>query len=306
MAEIKVINSLLKGTVAKVIYRVVNSDLPGKAACLTGYLTILVGAIMTFLVRSSSVFTSTMTPLVGIGIISVPRMYPLTLGANIGTTFNSMIAAFTADANEIQNTLQVSLCHLFFNITGILIFYPVPVMRGLPIKLAKGLGNTTARYRWVPVIYLLLVFFLLPGMVFALSLAGWYVLLAVGAPIALLAALIVIINIIQDRCPSRLPVKYRTWMWLPEPLRTLAPYNRTLRACCGPCCSKLCAQGQEVESEEDHVIYMVPDAILQENSDPSSLAQVLGIHQHKGATTTGSSIDVSSIGVDNRAFDTRL
>ena len=40
-------------------------DLPFPFAWLTGYLAILVGAGMTFLVQSSSVFTSTMTPLIG-------------------------------------------------------------------------------------------------------------------------------------------------------------------------------------------------------------------------------------------------
>ena len=39
---------------------------------------------MTILVQSSSVFTSSITPLVGLGVISIDRMYPLTLGSNIG------------------------------------------------------------------------------------------------------------------------------------------------------------------------------------------------------------------------------
>ena len=44
----------------------------------------MAGAILTFLVQSSSVFTATLTPLVGIGVISVERVYPLTLGSNLG------------------------------------------------------------------------------------------------------------------------------------------------------------------------------------------------------------------------------
>ena len=40
-----------------------------------GYICIVVGALLTFLVQSSSVFTSTITPLVGLGVISVDR-YP--------------------------------------------------------------------------------------------------------------------------------------------------------------------------------------------------------------------------------------
>ena len=51
---------------------------------LTGYLAMLVGAILTVLVQSSSVFTSTLTPLAGAGLVSLERAYPLTLGSNIG------------------------------------------------------------------------------------------------------------------------------------------------------------------------------------------------------------------------------
>ena len=43
-----------------------------------------IGAVITFLVQSSSVFTSTLTPLVGTGILKLERAYALTLGANIG------------------------------------------------------------------------------------------------------------------------------------------------------------------------------------------------------------------------------
>ena len=45
---------------------------------------ILIGAIVTFLVQSSSVFTATITPLVGSGVLTLERAYPLTLGSNIG------------------------------------------------------------------------------------------------------------------------------------------------------------------------------------------------------------------------------
>jgi sodium-dependent phosphate cotransporter len=50
-------------------------------------------------------------------------MFPLTIGANIGSTVTGFLAAMVS-ANV--NSLQVALAHLFFNITGILIWYPVP------------------------------------------------------------------------------------------------------------------------------------------------------------------------------------
>ena len=36
------------------------------------------------MVQSSSITTSTFTPLVGLNLISLEQMFPLTLGANIG------------------------------------------------------------------------------------------------------------------------------------------------------------------------------------------------------------------------------
>jgi sodium-dependent phosphate cotransporter len=78
-----------------------------------------VGCVFTILVQSSSIFTSTLTPLVGLGIISIERMYPFTLGSNIGTTITGMMAALTATtAQELRNSLQIALCHTFFNIFG--------------------------------------------------------------------------------------------------------------------------------------------------------------------------------------------
>jgi len=90
------------------VTRTVNSELPGHAACLTGYLAMLVGALLTILVQSSSVFTSVLTPLVGVGVMTVERMYPLTLGANIGTTMTGVLAALASPADRLPLALQVS------------------------------------------------------------------------------------------------------------------------------------------------------------------------------------------------------
>ncbi|MCL4150500.1 UNVERIFIED_CONTAM: hypothetical protein GTU68_008857, partial [Idotea baltica] len=79
---VRILSSILKGSVAVVVERVLNAELP-YVPWLTGYLAILIGAIMTFLLQSSSIFTSSLTPLVGLGMISVERVYPLTLGSNL-------------------------------------------------------------------------------------------------------------------------------------------------------------------------------------------------------------------------------
>merc|ERR1712038_881140 len=156
----KGLRSILEGSMANILKKFINADIP-YVPWITGYIAIIVGAIMTFIVQSSSVFSSTLTPLVGVGMITVERVYPLLLGSNIGTTTTALLAAM---ADGKPESLQIALCHLFFNLTGILIFYPIPFLRW-PLTLCKILGRTTARYRWFAIFYLLMMFFLLPGFI---------------------------------------------------------------------------------------------------------------------------------------------
>lgn len=44
----------------------------------------------------------------GIGVISIDRVYPLSLGANIGTTTTAILAAMASPGETLANSLQVS------------------------------------------------------------------------------------------------------------------------------------------------------------------------------------------------------
>ncbi|XP_067226485.1 solute carrier family 34 member 2b isoform X1 [Chanodichthys erythropterus] len=252
---VKLLNSMLKGQVAVVIKKVLNTDFPFPFAWVTGYLAILVGAGMTFIVQSSSVFTSAITPLVGIGVISIERAYPLTLGSNIGTTTTAILAALASPGETLANSLQISLCHFFFNICGILLWYPIPFTR-IPIRLAKALGNRTAKYRWFAALYLFLCFLLFPLSVLGLSIAGWQVLVGVGVPLLVFAIIVVIVNIMQKRCPRFLPSFLRSWDFLPKPLHSFKPWDRVVTAsmtfcrtrCC--CCCKCCKEKEDKETDD--------------------------------------------------------
>ncbi|XP_074490619.1 solute carrier family 34 member 2b [Sebastes fasciatus] len=250
---VKLLNSMLKGQVAVIIKKVLNTDFPFPFAWVTGYIAILVGAGMTFIVQSSSVFTSAITPLVGIGVISLERAYPLTLGSNIGTTTTAILAAMASPGETLANSLQIALCHFFFNIMGILLWYPIPFTR-VPIRLARGLGNHTAQYRWFAALYLILCFLLLPLGVFGLSLAGWQVLVGVGVPIVVLAIFVIIVNVMQSRCARFLPKCLQTWDFLPKPLHSMEPWDRVVMSCFGfcrrRCCCKYCKCCREDEDEK--------------------------------------------------------
>ncbi|KAM9849768.1 sodium-dependent phosphate transport protein 2A-like [Aulostomus maculatus] len=245
---VKLLNSLLQGQVTKAIQRVINSDPPYPFGCLVGYMAMFVGAGVTFLVQSSSVFTSAMTPLVGIGVISLERAYPLTLGSNIGTTATALLAALASPGDKLAAALQISLCHLFFNVFGIVLWYPLPCMR-LPIKMARILGERTAKYRWFAVLYLLLCFLLLPSLVLGLSLAGRRVMIGFGAPFLGVSIFIIMINVMQACSPHHLPTKLQTWDFLPKWMHSLKPLDHLITNVT-VCCSFASKEEQGVEEKD--------------------------------------------------------
>uniref|UniRef100_A0A914CH60 Sodium-dependent phosphate transporter n=1 Tax=Acrobeloides nanus TaxID=290746 RepID=A0A914CH60_9BILA len=146
------------------IRKMVAADLPQPFTCLTNYLLIVIGCVIVMIMRSSSVFRTVLTPLVGIGVVTLHKLYPLILGGNIGTTFTAALAALSADPARIKETLQMALSQTTYNVVGVLLFYPIPFMRAIPIHLAKKLGNIVAKYRWFAFVYIALVFIILPGL----------------------------------------------------------------------------------------------------------------------------------------------
>ncbi|XP_037386219.1 sodium-dependent phosphate transport protein 2B-like [Talpa occidentalis] len=285
---VKILGSMIKGRVAGVIRRTINTDFPFPFAWVTGYLAILVGAGMTFIVQSSSVFTSALTPLYGIGVISIERAYPLTLGSNIGTTTTAILAALASPGNTLRSSLQIALCHFFFNISGILLWYPIPFTR-LPIYMAKGLGNISAKYRWFAVFYLLFFFFLIPLAVLGLSLAGWQVLAGIGVPVIFVILLAVIIRLLQSRCPSILPLRLRTCNCLPTWMRSLQPWDGLVSSCwqrcCGCCkCSKCCEDLAAVENPPSVALDNLAMDREAQDAPPMSKVNPLGMNSDSRST----------------------
>jgi sodium-dependent phosphate cotransporter len=154
---VAILQKMLLGMSTRIVY---------KATDVNGYVAIAIGAAITLLVQSSSITTSTLTPLVGMGVLRLESMFPLTLGANIGTTGTAILAALVSDGTE---PLQVALAHLFFNITGIAIFYPIPFMRNLPMYAARQLGKATRVWRGFPLLYIGVMFVLVPMIFLGIS-----------------------------------------------------------------------------------------------------------------------------------------
>jgi sodium-dependent phosphate cotransporter len=251
------LKSILKGHIAVWLHKGVNGHVPDiKCGGLTipmgwasGYLSILVGLGLTICVQSSSITTSALTPLVGVGVLHIERMYPTVLGANIGTCITGVLAALAADGSKLALTLQVAYAHLFFNLSGILLFYVIWPMRRFPINAAKFLGDTTAKYRWFALAYLFMCFFIIPAIIMGIAVASDAAAIVVIVIGVLIVLSVSTINWMQRRFPEKLPEKLRTWEWLPTPLRSLEPYDKHIFGPLGKACAccKACKQPEKTE-----------------------------------------------------------
>ncbi len=127
----------------------------------TPQLAFVVGIGLTVMVQSSSITTSLVVPLAGAGLLNLAQIYPYTLGANIGTTVTAILAAL-AVPDHFLAAITVALSHFLFNVCGIVVITPVPPLRRLPMQLAEALAAKAVQARWIPILYVIVVFFLVP------------------------------------------------------------------------------------------------------------------------------------------------
>ena len=125
----------------------------------SGFVAILLGAIITVSVQSSSITTSVLVPLAASGVLTLENIYPVTLGANVGTTVTALMAAL-ATGNPAAVT--VAVVHTLFNLSGIALFYPIRALRRIPLRLAAGLADVAAERRGTAIIYAVGVFVVVP------------------------------------------------------------------------------------------------------------------------------------------------
>lgn len=119
----------------------------------------LFGMLLTFTVQSSSIPTALAIPLTAAGILKLRQLYPFSLGANLGTTLTAMLAAL-ATASPIAVTVAFS--HLLFNALGILLVWPIPAVRQIPLRIAERMGEWAFHRPLMPVAFMSLVYFLVP------------------------------------------------------------------------------------------------------------------------------------------------
>ena len=120
-----------------------------------------------------------------------------------------------------------------------------------PIPMSKKLGELTAEYRWFALVYIIFMFFLLPGIFVALTLVdsqgiAMYTFLGLIIFITILVATLKFLQS-KESLKKYLPEKLHTFEFLPKFLRSLEPYDQILTGwSCGQKCTAADPEAQPV------------------------------------------------------------
>jgi len=116
----------------------------------------LIGLVITSIIQSSSVTTSLIVPLVGAGILTIYKIFPYVVGANIGTTVTAILASLVT-GNPLA--IQIAFAHFTFNVIGTCIWYPARIV---PISIALWFGKIAGNKRFIAISYIIIAFYLIP------------------------------------------------------------------------------------------------------------------------------------------------
>jgi sodium-dependent phosphate cotransporter len=135
----------------------------------TAVVGLIVGALLTIAAQSSSITTSVMVPLAGAGLITLRQIFPIVLGANIGTTVTALIAAVAVVGDAALAARQIAVVHLLFNVTAIVGIYAIPRAIELPLGMATRMANLADRSKRWAILYIVGIFYGLPALLFIIS-----------------------------------------------------------------------------------------------------------------------------------------
>ncbi len=123
-----------------------------------------VGALATAMVQSSSITTSLLVPLAGAGLITLEQAFPVTLGANVGTTITALTASLAVAGPNAEAGVVIALTHLLFNLAGMALIYPLEAVRRIPLQAARKLGDVAVRSKAAAIGYVALLFYAVPAL----------------------------------------------------------------------------------------------------------------------------------------------
>lgn len=124
----------------------------------------ILGIVVTVMVQSSSITTSLLVPLAGAGLLTLEQAFPITIGANIGTTVTAFLAALAVTGPNAVAGVTIALVHLLFNVSATTLIYPVRRIREMPLNAARWLARLAARSKALAIAYVLILFYGLPAL----------------------------------------------------------------------------------------------------------------------------------------------
>ena len=89
---------------------------------------------------------------------SLEAIFPVTVGANIGTTATALLASLTGNVHG----LTIAIVHFLFNILTMLIWFIPKSTRQAPLRMSKYLARKCEEKRRFGFIYIVTVFLLVP------------------------------------------------------------------------------------------------------------------------------------------------
>ena len=106
------------------------------------FIALLLGALATALVQSSSTVTSVIVGLVA-GGLPISIAIPMVMGANIGTTITNTIVSIghVRDKEEFKRAFSAATVHDFFNLLAVAIFLPLEIAFGFLQNVAQYLSH---------------------------------------------------------------------------------------------------------------------------------------------------------------------
>jgi sodium-dependent phosphate cotransporter len=130
----------------------------------TPLVAIMVGIVATVMVQSSSITTALLVPLAGAGLLTLAQAFPITLGANLGTTVTALLAATAVTGPNAKAGITIALVHFLFNLTAITLIYPVPKIREIPLNGARRMAAIAVRSKKWALLYVVVLFYGLPAL----------------------------------------------------------------------------------------------------------------------------------------------
>ncbi|TVR16369.1 MAG: Na/Pi cotransporter family protein [Planctomycetota bacterium] len=129
------------------------------------------GTVVTVLVQSSTTTTSLIVPMAGAGIIRLDKVFPFTVGANIGTCVTALLASMAGGKSPelALAALQIALVHLYFNLLATLIIMGIPWLRRLPPYFALRLALLAVRKRALAIGYVAVTYVIIPALFLVVS-----------------------------------------------------------------------------------------------------------------------------------------